>query len=166
VLALVGVNIYSSLTWRVEHHVQETVTRIESLERGSGSSAICVLTGRDELLDVFYDPGYSTDDSFPVVVSIVPTLAAQASQWRQNFSRRAEGAWGHNGEVWVTKRAWSNTPRRDWLWVENDSPVKWKQLSDFVTRLATDADEGGPDGFVRVANTAFNRDAIKAVVPH
>jgi hypothetical protein len=163
-LVLPATNVFGSLVWRVDRRISDSIRRISSLERDPAKTSIFVLTGRDELLDVFYDPAYSTG-AFPVAAPLMPVLAGQAEHWQQIFAAVVDSCWVRGGEVWITRRAWYPAPRREWLWVENDSPAKWSELRRFVTGFMTDRDAGGPDGFLRVANSPFNRARVNALKP-
>lgn len=78
--------------------------------------------------------------------------------WNAGPSCRILRAWQAGGEAWLSKRLIAPRPEPDWGWVENDHPaVPWTKLSGFFGALEKNSDNGGADGFVRVAPTEKNR---------
>jgi hypothetical protein len=77
--------------------------------------------------------------------------------WRQDLAARTLKVWENGGDVWVSKRLWSERPLPSWNWVEGDDPrVTWKDLPRFVATLRTNAESGGSDGFRRLARDQAN----------
>jgi hypothetical protein len=81
--------------------------------------------------------------------------------WKTDSSCRALRAWRVGGEAWVSKRLTAPTPDPSWEWTEGDRPgLRWTDLYNFFSRLQTDQDIGGRDGFVRVARTPSNQETL------
>jgi hypothetical protein len=82
-------------------------------------------------------------------------------QWRGEFAAYVFGTWKNGGEVWVSRRVWSEKPKPDWNWVERDDPLQvWQDLYTYFRPIQTDADCDGSDGFSRVAHTSANIDYL------
>ncbi len=76
----------------------------------------------------------------------------RAVEWRPLLWRRMRKTWEQGGDVWVTRRVFRSTPRREWLWVEDQrSELRWAQLREFFADFETVESVGGEDGYVRLA---------------
>lgn len=101
----------------------------------------------------------------PEIVAIV-SPGSRVALWREDFACVALSTWKRGGEVWVTKRVLASRPERAWLWVEGDDRrVRWSDLHGFFTGLGQAGEEGGADGFFRIANTPAERDRLLAAAP-
>ncbi len=93
---------------------------------------------------------------FPVY-DIIEPASSRILTWRQDVAARTLTVWSNGGDVWVSKRVWSSRPQASWNWVEGDNPrVSWIDLPRFFSILNTDAESGGPDGFLRLARSDAN----------
>jgi hypothetical protein len=83
-------------------------------------------------------------------------------RWRAAFAERAQEQWAQNREMWISERLLASRPEARWLWVEGDDPrIRWRELPAAFGQLETDLRvEAGGDGFLRVAQSAANRDQL------
>jgi hypothetical protein len=159
-LCVVLANGYSFAAPRVSAEDNTALSRITGFRnRVAGKSIIMVATNQDDLEPplnrlVFGDINRPT----PVpLFDIVEAGNTRTLTWQSGLAARVLEAWAADGEVWVTKRVWSSRPLPSWNWVEGDDPhVSWRDLPPFFATLSTDAESGGPDGFLRLARNEHN----------
>jgi hypothetical protein len=164
---LIVSNLWASLTPVVDRQRANSLARLATVQTGNkadvGALAVYVLNARDDIATL-YDPNDRSLDSIPPVRPLIPTLAIQIPNWRGMFAQTVLQTWNRGGEVWVSKRAWADRPRREWSWVEGDDRrVHWKDLGAVLSRFKIDVEVGGLDGFNRVADTPENRAAATAL---
>ncbi len=83
--------------------------------------------------------------------------------WRTWMRKRVLDTWERGGDVWVTRRVLSPTPRPEWLWVDDQATdLRWAHVHGFFNNLETVEAVGGEDGYVRLAPTEANRALLKA----
>ncbi len=84
-------------------------------------------------------------------------------RWRAWVQERILQIWESGGDVWITRRLLSPTPRAEWLWVEDQrAELRWAHLHGFFRALDADA-AGGSEGYVRILPTAANRERITRI---
>src|SRR6202050_4621221 len=84
--------------------------------------------------------------------------------WRATFGRTALAVWERHGNVWVSQRVFSPSPKPEWNWVEHDDPrISWRDLSPFFSRLQYEQCVGGSDGFCLLAPSSANREFLASV---
>jgi len=163
IVVQVSNNLYASFRPRIDRESAALLQRIAPLENRSGGATVYVVNLNDKLSALYDGPEFETRDDLPQVALIVPVMYGNVPKWRTFFAKSALDRWAAGGEVWISKRAWAAQPLRQWLWVENDDRrIHWADVHNFVIRLDTDAEAGGDDGFLRVANTPVNRARIVA----
>lgn len=87
--------------------------------------------------------------------------AATTDAWRGVFARVSLRVWSEGGDVWLSKRLLESAPREDSTWAEGeDERLTWADLRAFFASLEIDERVGGDDGFVRLAETADQRNRI------
>lgn len=160
-------NLWANSRPRVDAQRARSLARLETVLAGSKAGAdgltIYTINIRDDLATL-YDPNDRSLDSLPQLRPLIPTLAPQIAKWKGLFGENALAVWKRGGEVWVTKRALAERPRREWLWVEGDDwRVRWKDIGAVAAGFEADSDAGGADGFFRVANTPGNREKALAL---
>lgn len=159
-------NTLASSVWSVDRQRARTMARIHGLP-ASGYEGVVVYTlnVRDDLSAIFNDPMESTVKTFPRVKVIMPALAGDVPQWRISIGRTLLDYWDRGGEIWMTRRAWSPTPDRSWLWAEGDDwRVRWTDIRNLAGAFAVDKETGGPDGFRRLADTPANQARAQALI--
>jgi hypothetical protein len=83
---------------------------------------------------------------------------AQVPQWKSDFARTTLAAWDQQNDVWIAKRFLSEVPHSDWNWTEGEDPrITWADLHKFFSKLETDMQVGGDDGFVRLSPSEKNK---------
>jgi hypothetical protein len=82
----------------------------------------------------------------------------EVAHWQQDFASRAHTAWSNGGDIWISRRLFSERPRPGWNWVEgDDTRVSWTDLYRYASGLELGQTVGGDDGFVMVENSERNR---------
>jgi hypothetical protein len=121
-----------------------------------------------------YQDGLITfDETFPFnplnrdplhLFDIIEPSSARVPTWRQEFATQALAAWAQSGDVWVTKRILASRPQPAWSWAEGlQGSVPWTDFPTFFSRFELAQDIGGEDGFVRLAPSQANREALWAI---
>lgn len=90
---------------------------------------------------------------------LLTTGTPSVNDWRTRAADRIIGAWNSGAEVFVSERLVSQTPKREWDWVEgDDTRVSWGDFHALFTRL-TYGESIGPreDGFLPLPPTEANR---------
>jgi hypothetical protein len=163
IVVQVSNNLYASFRPRIDRESAALLQRITPFENRPGGATVYVVNLNDKLSALYDGPEYATRNDLPQVALLVPVMYSEVPKWRAFFAKSAEDRWAAGGDVWVSKRAWATRPLRQWFWAENDDPrIHWADVHNFVIRLDADAEAGGADGFVRVANTPANRARILA----
>ena len=154
-------NLYANFRPRIDRESAALLQRIAPLENRPGGATVYVVNLNDKLSALYDGPEYATRSDLPQVTLLVPVLYPDIPKWRAIFAKSAEDRWAAGGEVWISRRAWAAQPLPQWHWVENDDPrIHWADIHNFAIHLDTDAEAGGDDGFLRVANTLANRNRI------
>jgi hypothetical protein len=160
---LVGViltNGYSFAAPRVDAENSAELSRVADLRgRLNGAGMVMVATNQDDLEPTLNRLAFDKiNRPTPLLIyDIVEPGNVRVQEWRQQFAARSLEIWRNGGDVWVSKRVWSARPAPSWNWAEGDDPhVSWKELPQFFATLRTDADSGGPDGFLRIAHNESN----------
>jgi hypothetical protein len=87
-------------------------------------------------------------------------------RWRAWMRERMLQIWESGGDVWVTRRLLSPTPRAEWLWVEDQrAGLRWAHLHGFFRDLEADEPGWRGEGYVRILPTAANRERLARVAP-
>jgi hypothetical protein len=158
---LIVSNLWASFRPLVDRQRANSLARLGAVRTGNkadaGALTVYTVNVRDEIA-ALYDPNDRSLDSIPSVRPLIPALAVQIGNWRGLFAQTLLETWNRGGEVWVTKRAWADRPRREWSWVEGDDRrVHWKDLGAVLSGFKIDFRVGGLDGFNRIADTPENR---------
>jgi len=83
---------------------------------------------------------------------------AQVPQWKSDFARSTLAAWDQQNDVWIAKRFLSEVPRSDWNWTEGEDPrITWADLHKFFSKLETNTQVGGDDGFLCLSPSENNK---------
>lgn len=126
-------------------------------------SRVVTVNQRDELWESNYDfpfnPIFRNYANLTYPATVLGT--SQVLRWRQELADMALSVWEDGADVWVSKRALSPRPRKEWLWAEgDDARVPWNDLYSFFTQLETGETVGGEDGFVLLPPTPGNRQLL------
>jgi hypothetical protein len=82
----------------------------------------------------------------------------EVAHWQQDFAVRTRSVWMNGGDVWISRRLFSERPRPEWNWVEgDDTRVSWTDLYRYASRFELGPTAGGDDGFVMIVNGEQNR---------
>ncbi|HLL17025.1 MAG TPA: hypothetical protein VK388_18335 [Pyrinomonadaceae bacterium] len=99
------------------------------------------------------------------VYSLVTPGTSQVLQWREDLASLSFETWGRGGDIWISRRALSDRPQRDWNWVEGDDPnVHWRDFPAFFSQVELGETVGGEDGFMLLAPTPDNQRLLRAVL--
>ena len=86
---------------------------------------------------------------------------APVPQWKSDFSRTTLATWDQQNDVWIAKRFMTQIPRSDWNWTEGEDPrITWADLYKFFSKLETNMQVGGDDGFVRLSPSEANKSLL------
>ena len=89
-------------------------------------------------------------------VAILGTM--QVPEWKSDFARATLDTWNQQSDVWIAQRFRSRVPRAEWNWTEGEDPrITWAEMYDFFSRLETNMQVGGDDGFVRLSPSESNK---------
>jgi len=127
-------------------------------------SRVVLLSFRDDV-NRFY-ARFPFDQVSPVVRSALYYLVEPSSgrNWRAEFATMVLRTWNGGGEVWASRRLWSDRPQSEWEWTEGDDPIlRWSDLAAVFKRFQVKRTVGGDDGFAEVLDTDANRELIAAL---
>jgi hypothetical protein len=146
-------------------HSADARRRIEALRnRVQPGALVTVLTLNDDVYRLRLTRPLDrslTSARFRVVDAVV-VANRNTPRWRGIFAEEALGWWARHREVWISERLLAQRPDAHWLWVEGDDRrVRWAELPAAFSQLETDMHMmRGMDGFLRVAQTAANRERL------
>ncbi|MBV9304958.1 MAG: hypothetical protein JOZ45_02395 [Acidobacteriaceae bacterium] len=155
----------SSNSSKEVREVREEVRALEGAMPRPGS--VFVTTFRDPL---YYAPLTRPLDHALVsrkytVTDVIEIASTRLLHWHAEFADRALQSWEGGRDVWVSQKLLTSRPAANGAWVEGDDPrIRWSALPEFFRQFATDRSEGGPDGFVRLADTPENRAALQRCI--
>lgn len=90
--------------------------------------------------------------------AVVTLNTSQVDHWQQDFAKTVLDVWNDNGDVWVSKRLLSQTPKAEWNWVEgDDSRVSWKDLNNFFLQFDFEKETIEEDGFLLLSRSQRNQ---------
>jgi hypothetical protein len=96
--------------------------------------------------------------------AIIAVGTTQAPVWRSDFLTKVEETWNNGGDVWVSKRVFSQRPLADWNWVEgDDKSVSWTDVYNFFSKLEFEQSVGGDDGFSLLTPSDRNRAVLRVL---
>jgi hypothetical protein len=99
------------------------------------------------------------------VTDVIEVASARLAHWRAEFAVRALRDWRSGREVWISQKLLAPRPAAKETWVEGDDPrIQWKDLPEYFRQFATDREEGGADGFRRLAPTPANQALLQKVI--
>lgn len=140
---------------------QVVINRIDRLPvQLAPQSKLFVIDEQDELLsfnrNFFFN---STNQEIGLITRPVVLLnTKQVDTWMADFAEELTLAWNAGGDVWLSKRLFSEVPSAQWNWVEGADPrLRWRDLYGFFARLETGEGIGEKDGFVRLLSTEYNK---------
>ena len=160
-------NTLAMSTFTLSADQQETESRIRDLQpRLKPNSRIYTVNWQDDLVNF--------NRSFPFnpinlnggmrVGSLVTPGTIQVQRWREEFSSQVLATWERGGDVWISLRALSDSPRPDWNWAEGADPhVSWKDFRPFFEQnLDRGETVGERDGFFLLPPTGKNETFFKS----
>jgi hypothetical protein len=154
-------DLYSFAAPRVSAQDAGSLARVSGLRtRINRAGLVMVATNQDALEETMNRLAFDNINrpSQMRVYDIVENANSRVLTWRQDFATQTLKVWENGGDVWVSKRVWSPRPQPSWNWTEGDDPrISWADLPRFFATVDTDAESGGPDGFLRIARNDANR---------
>jgi hypothetical protein len=157
--AHIPVNLASQFAATANAGFRNDASRVSALKSAREGSRAYVVSGFDGIFGLKYGAPFHpiNRQPLPVVATITP-LAPRVPFWRRDFACGALSVWDGGGEVWVTRRVFSERPARAWLWVEGDDRRwTWAAIYKFFQNLGVGEIRGGDDGFSLLENTMENR---------
>jgi len=157
-LAMVSTNFAAMWKPVLKSREEAATARVRELQPLVRPQSI-VLVGKDELenfvRDFPFNPVNHHNDLR--VHSFLPLNMPQLVAWREDVARRAFQAWGEGGDVFVSRRVFTERPRAEWEWVEGADPrVRWAEVYEFFAQLEAGSAVGGEDGFALLPPTPGN----------
>ena len=153
-------NIFAFATPFASREDSAAWSRIAQLRsRIPSNSAIVVTTNQDKMEQYLGHAIFGPVSRPPLflVYDVMEPGTVRMLQWRGEFAAYVFTTWNKGGEIWVSRRFWSEKPMPDWNWVEGDDPLQiWRDLHTFFLPIQTDADCDGADGFSRLAHNESN----------
>jgi hypothetical protein len=151
---------YSFAAPRVSAENAASLARVSDLRsRLADTGLAMVATNQDSLEETLSRLAFD-DINRPAplpLYDIIEPANIRVLTWRQDLAARTLKVWADGGDVWVSTRVWSLKPQPSWNWVEgDDTRISWTDLPRFFATLNTDAESGGPDGFLRLARNDAN----------
>ena len=160
-VVMVSSNLYRMSDFELRWEQDSSVARIaELVPQLRPMDVVVVPVSSDELVNFKRSFPFHPLNERPQlqVVALFSPNTEDTPQWRERFSDMAIATWNKQDAVWVSKRLFSATPRKNWIWAEGDDPrVRWKDLYQFFSPLETASSAGGTDGFLRLADSPANR---------
>jgi hypothetical protein len=151
---------YSFAAPRVSAQNSASLARVSDLRSRLADTGLAMVTTNQDNLDETLNRLAFDDINRPAplpLYDIIEPANIRVLTWRQDLAARTIKVWANGGDVWVSTRVWSLKPQPSWNWVEGDDPrISWADLPRFFTTLNTDAESGGPDGFLRLARNDAN----------
>ncbi|HEV7990436.1 MAG TPA: hypothetical protein VGP25_01370 [Gemmatimonadaceae bacterium] len=166
VLALAVVNVPAIARSKSVAQCAQLTARLASVPRNDGKLA--VLWTPHELDEIASYRGRCPHS--PLLTSPMPIRAfglvmannARATQWPDSLASRSAQLWRAGGHLWVSRRAFVDTPLVTWKWAEGDDPrLHWKDFPTYFRQLDVGPPVGGEDGFVEVLPTPKTLEAMQ-----
>lgn len=166
VFALVNLNAMRSDV--LGRQQEQVAVRIRDLQPQLKPHSLVVTTHlQDELVSFNYDFPFNEINrrGHLRVTALMEISVDTVLTWRQDFARRALGAWETGGDIWLSKRIFAERPRPEWNWVEgDDARVSWSNFAPFFAPLEMGQAVGGEDGFVLLLPTPANKQILETIV--
>lgn len=164
VLALVCVNAAALSTAALGRRQAAMSARTAELVPLLKSQSV-VVEVKEELKDLQWEFPFHPLNRVLTVYSAVSIGDAESARWREAFARRATEAWAAGGDVWLSRRLLEPRPRAASYWVEGSDPgITWAQVNAFFGQFEQGQAVGDADGFVLLARTPRNENALRALV--
>ncbi|HWC00598.1 MAG TPA: hypothetical protein VG672_28020 [Bryobacteraceae bacterium] len=159
--SVIVTNVAAMFRPRMNREDLPSLARVISLkERLNSASMVALLSNQDALASASNRSPFgpiNRPERLPIY-DVVEVATSRVLTWREQFASQVLQTWSSGGEVWVSKRMWQERPLAEWNWAEGDDKrISWSQIPAFFHLLETDADVGGPDGFVRLPPRETNR---------
>ena len=139
--------------------------RIAQLREHIDPKSEIVLVTNQDIIEEFFSRSIFDRVSrpFPIhLFEIIEPGSDRLLHWREGFAAEAFRVWDNGGEVWMSRRFWSEKPKPEWNWVEKDNPSQvWSDVYSFFQPLQTDLSLDGEDGFSRLAPNEANLRYLK-----
>lgn len=133
-------------------------------QRTQHGGVALLLSFRDPVSTYFQRSPFDPANRFGALslYHVIEQERGDVGDWRTQSACRVLRAWREGGEAWVSKRLEAVRPEPDWGWVEHDvQGLSWSDLTSFFGQFDTNADIGGPDGFVRLTTSIKNEELLR-----
>lgn len=161
--ALININALS--IWTTAEQQKKFASRVEALDgKAAPGDAVFLVNWTDDLINFnrsfpFDRFNLRSDLKFGAIVTPGST---QTEQWREEFAARSFAAWAAGKNVWLSRRAFAETPDADWNWTEGDDKnVRWREFPEFFDKLETGETLGDQNGFVLILPSDANREMLR-----
>jgi 4-amino-4-deoxy-L-arabinose transferase-like glycosyltransferase len=163
IIALVCVNVGALLNFALGRRQAEMTARTQELLPLLKRESV-VVEVKEELKDLQWEFPFHPLNRVLTVYSAISIGDAASARWREQFAAKALETWDAGGDVWLSRRVLEASPRAASYWVEGSDPgIAWAQISAFFNSFERGREVGGADGFVLLAHTARNEEALRAI---
>lgn len=146
---------------------EKVFARIDELHPRLTPESLVVVTHLQDEVSAFYHnfPFHPLNRRGTLrLYSVAEPGSERILTWRQDFADKVLTYWGRGGDVWLSKRLFTERPRPDWNWAEgDDARLSWTHLRPFFSQIETSAEAGGADGFALLARNARNEEFLRRV---
>ncbi len=170
IAAVISTNVAAMAKPVLNRQQEVTAARISDVrKRLKPNSRLLVVTWQDELINFsrsfpFHPLNRAGNLRIGALVTPGTTLAAD---WRQGFASQTQETWSRGGDMWISRRALSPSPRSEWNWTEGDDKrVSWPEFQELFSQLDLGESVGGEDGFVLIPPTAKNKELLDRLVKY
>ena len=167
VAALVVSNVGAMRVGALAREQEKVFARIDDLQpRLTAESLVAVVHLQDEVSGFYHNfPLHPLNQRGTLrIYSVTEPGAERNLTWRQDFADKVLTNWQRGGDVWLSKRLFTERPRPEWNWAEGDDRrISWTHLRPFFSQLETGAEAGGEDGFALLARGARNEEFLRRV---
>lgn len=158
---MIVTNLIAFSSYNVDRQRQQSTSRLQPvLPLLKPNSILFTANWQDDLINF--------NRSFPFdpinrqanlrISAIASPGEPEVAFWRAEFSLIVQRTWWNGGEVWISTRVLSPTPKAEWNWAEGDDPrISWRDLFNYFSSMDFGETVGSADGFVRLLNTEKNK---------
>ncbi|MGD0500000.1 MAG: hypothetical protein ABSC23_16360 [Bryobacteraceae bacterium] len=161
--AMMAANSWAMWRFRPETGEAGTIARLESVNRQASKNDLI-------LVPSWLDDGLRFVDSQPFHrasrfrLNLQPGVAlgsVHSTHWRPPVSEAILATWQRGGRVWISRRLIQEKPAPAW-WIENDeSRVRWADVSGFYRAFDTANPVGSEDGFLELERSPRNETLLQ-----
>jgi hypothetical protein len=156
-------NLPVSSVWNIRAEQKELAERIGTLPPLPTDSLLYIV-GDDPVAHISQVTAINKLDKLPPIkIYNVYVPLMNTAAWKHDFAARVLSTWEHGGDVVVTLRVWSPSPKRDWNWAEGDDPnVRWQDITRFFASLDHEPMGKNDDGFAILTRSSTNQELLNS----